>query len=549
MQTSFSKRILTLLIISYAFFFFGNSLLSFTDPDETFYALTAKEMMAHGDWLTPYIFNEPQFEKPILTYWLLKAAFNAWGITPFAARFFPALFATLGVIAVYLFGLMGFKDERKAFLSALILATSALFAGMGKTVFTDMIFAVFILYALLSFFWGYCFPRRRTLSIILFYVFAALATLTKGPLGLLIPEVVIILFLLYRRQLNLLNNSWLAVGLAIYLLMTLPWYLYMFNTYGNTFIHEFFYNDHWRRLLEAEHRSNDSWYFYMATMVGAIFPWSLFLVAATVNLYKRLRHAASLMDHLMLGWVLVVFIIFQSAHSKLSSYILPLFPALALLTGDFIDEQLSSLKGQRRLKWFACINFLLLTLLGVFLLVGHNVYKHYMPSLMPGYFISGALIALSGIGLTLAFQDKIQGALYVMSMSLLPILLVLFMIKWDIEGYVSSYEASLYIPHKESTPMTVLVSKNNARGITFYTGQHVAVINSGSMPYFSPHPISILDTEDKITDVLNHQKLTFGVVRRSAYEDLMKRHTDHFRVTLLKRSGIYYIVKIEPLMS
>src|SRR5689334_19321965 len=138
------KRILILTALCGVFFFFGNNFLNLTDPDEVFYSLTAKEMLAKGDWLTPYIFNQPQFEKPIFTYWLLGSAFESWGITPFSARFFPALFAFFGVLGVYALGLLGFKNERKAFWSAVVMATGAFYVAMAKTVFTDMVFAVFI---------------------------------------------------------------------------------------------------------------------------------------------------------------------------------------------------------------------------------------------------------------------------------------------------------------------------------------------------------------------------------------------------------------------
>ena len=235
-------------------------------------------MAAKNEWMTPFIFGQPQFEKPPLTYWLLETAFKTWGESPFTARLFPAVFATLGVMAVYFLGLMGFKDERKAFLSALVLATSAFYAGMGKTVFTDMIFTVFILCALTMFMLGFTDRRRQGIGFIGFYVFCALATLTKSPLGLLIPQLAVILFLLYQRQIGFLKNWWVLTGILLYLVIALPWYLYIYNQYGHAFIHEFFYNDHWRRLLVAEHRGNDHWFFYPVTMVAGLFPWSLFLL-------------------------------------------------------------------------------------------------------------------------------------------------------------------------------------------------------------------------------------------------------------------------------
>src|SRR5271170_5903744 len=97
MRSFYLKRISVLFLICGALFLFGNNLFSLTDPDEVFYSLTAHEMAAKNEWTTPYIFGQPQFEKPPLTYWFLEMAFKTWGESPFTALFFPAIFATLGV--------------------------------------------------------------------------------------------------------------------------------------------------------------------------------------------------------------------------------------------------------------------------------------------------------------------------------------------------------------------------------------------------------------------------------------------------------------------
>ncbi len=539
------QRISILILICYALFFAGNNIFSLTDPDEVFYCQTAKEMAAKNEWLTPFIFGQPHFEKPILTFWLIEIAYKAWGQTPFAARFFPALFATCGVMAVYFLGLMGFKDERKAFLSAFILATSVFFVGMGKTVFTDMIFTVLILYALTSFMWGMTDRRRQGAGLIGFYVFCALATLTKGPLGLLLPQLSVILFLLYRRQINFLRNGWVAAGVLLFLGLTLPWYFYMIDHYGQAFISEFFYNDHWRRLLVAEHKTNDRWFFYPITMIVGLFPWSLFLAAALVDLFKRLRNHVTAMDYFCLSWILTVFVVFQCAHSKLASYVLPLFPALALMTGNFLGNCLSEIREQKKLQSLLLASFSMLAILGLMVIAGHKVFSHYISSQSPIYFLSGSLIALAGIGMAVNLKGRIGPALYVLGSTLGLILLAAFMIHPDMEGYISSYDASQYIPSRSSGVMTVLTSKANARGICYYTGQDVAVIDFGK-PFFSPHPIPILDSKDKVLGLLAHQRVTFGVVRKSTYQSLLKYCAGRFQVSLLKIIGYDYIVTIKP---
>ena len=134
------KHITLLVGIGIVFFMLGNNLLSLTNPDEVFYTLTAKEMTQHHTWLTPYIFGQPQFEKPVLFFWLLRVSTSVLGAGSFSARFFPALFALLGCIATYFLCRVSFKDEKKAFLCSVILASSALYIGMGRVVMTDMVF-------------------------------------------------------------------------------------------------------------------------------------------------------------------------------------------------------------------------------------------------------------------------------------------------------------------------------------------------------------------------------------------------------------------------
>jgi len=539
------KRVLVLIALSYVFFFFGNNFLSLTDPDEVFYSLTAKEMAAHGEWMTPYIFDQPQFEKPVFTYWLLRVAFEFGGTNPFSARFFPALFACLGVLGVYALGLLGFKDERKAFWSGVVLCTGALYVGLGKTVFTDMVFSVFILYSFLAFFLAYADPRRKALGLVGFYVFAGLAVLTKGPLGLLIPQAGVILFLLYRRQLNFLYDRWTAVGLLVGAAIALPWYTAMFNKYGQDFIQEFFYNDHWRRLFQAEHKGNDRWFFYPMTMLMGTFPWTLFLGAACVALYKKLKWGLDGFEYFILSWVIAVFAAFQPAHSKLTSYILPLFPALALLTGGFIDDALASRSRVVRVSIFTVAAFMLI--LGIGVLFAQPLYQKYLPSSMPVYFLSALLVTMAGGMVMFVLKEKPAPALGMLSLALLPFLLTAFMIKGDLEPYVSTMTVSQYVPHYPGQKTTLLSSKPYARGLRYYTGQDITVLDINGGNYFSPHPITILTTTGQLTDFLQRQKLTYAVLKKGGYKAVSNLPSDRFKVSLLKAVGYNYVLKIESL--
>ncbi len=534
------KNIYILILISVFFFFLGNNLIALTDPDEVFYSLTAKEMLLRHEWFTPYIFGSPQFEKPIFTYWLLIGAFKVWGITPWAARLFPALFATFSVVGVYILAFILYRDNQRAFWAGLILATSAFFVGMGKTVFTDMIFATLILYSILSFYTGYAYPKYRITGILLFYLFGALAALTKGPLGLFIPEMVIVGFLFYRRRLDVLATPWMLVGFLLALGVALPWYVYMFKTYGNAFVHEFFYNDHWRRIIEAEHRANDRWYFYPLSMILGIFPFSLFLIMAIKDWFKRGINFLEESDHLILVWILVVFIIFQCAHSKLVSYILPLFPALAILTAGVLAKRIS-----QRIMF---INAGVLILMGVAIIIARYVLlkKVYVP-IYPMYWLSTLLITLGAVIYWCVIKGRERLSVYVLSGTLMVVLVGAWLAKEDIEFQASCAPVGVYLPAKLSEGQRVLTSKPYARGISFYTDLPVAVYDPGGKGYFSPHPIPSFSNDKQLGVFLESQLLTYAYLKHSGCEHVKNNFKEQYKITLIKEFGTNCLLRIEPL--
>ncbi|MDD5618320.1 MAG: phospholipid carrier-dependent glycosyltransferase, partial [Candidatus Omnitrophica bacterium] len=409
------RPIFILIVLSYLFFMLGNSVMDLTNPDEVFYSQTAKEMAQQKTWMVPYLFGQPQFEKPILTYWLLRLGAILFGFSGFGMRFFPALFAMIGVAAIYLMAFSAWKDQKKAFLCALVLASSGLYIGLARTVFTDMIFSVFILLSLASFFLGFVNTNRKKAGLILSFIFSALAVLTKGPLGFIIPASAILLFLGIRKDLKSLFCRYSLWGFLLFLGIAVPWYFFMIKKFGNSFIAESFYNDHIRRLLEAEHRANDSWYFYPASMIFCMFPWSIFVAVSFPYLFKWLRQEAANPIYLFLGcWILVTFAVFQFAHSKLVSYIFPLFPALAIMTGDFIYNRIMD-PDKRRFFILLLISCFILLSLPIGLIVSSIKYPGYLPAknLLYSFILLYAVLPLSMLALIL--KKKLLASVYLLA--------------------------------------------------------------------------------------------------------------------------------------
>jgi len=546
-----TRYCLILLLITYFLFMFGNSIVSLTNPDEVFYTLTAKEMAQHNTWMTPFLFGQPQFEKPIFLYWLLRVAFIFFGITPFAARFFPAFFAILGVLAVYSLSLLGFKNEKKAFISALVLASSGLYIGLARTVFTDMIFSVFVLFSLLAFFWGYSTGKHKNLSIVLTFIASALAVLSKGPLGFLIPFAVIVVFLLIKKEVKYLVSKGTLWGLLLFFLLGLPWYILMMQKYGQSFTLEFFYNDHYRRLIEAEHLTNDTWYFYPMSMVGCLFPWGIFLLVALFYRFKDFKKLrAKPIDLFSYSWIVVTFLIFQPAHSKLISYIFPLFPALSIITGDFIYNIALNENKSRQFKIISLITWFILLCIPIGLVVAFSKFSNYLSSKIPAYGIVILFLIWLGLMLNFILKRKYFRMVYALSF-LVPIFFVVVpFAKNDIEPYISSKAACEYLLKNYPVNNTILTSKFFLRGTRFYTDKEVAAFSPYGKNFFSPHPVLFLDSDEKGRDFLNSQGVTFLVLNHNSVEDLERvAKMYNFKITLLKVIGDEYIMKAQSLVN
>lgn len=538
------KYVVILIVLSLVFFMLGNNILSLTNPDEVFYAQTAKEMAQQKSWMVPYLFGAPQFEKPILTYWLIRLGYIIFGVTNFAARFFPALFGLIGVLTVYFFSRAAFGEEKKAFFCALVLLSSGLYIGLARTVFTDLIFAVFIFLSLGSFFRAYVNSGRKAGGIVLSFVFSGLAVLTKGPLGFFIPALAAILFLALKKDLKFIFSKYTLWGLGCLIVVAAPWYIYIIKNYGQAFIQEFFYNDHIRRLLEAEHKGNDTWYFYPLSALGCMFPWTIFTAAGMLALFKKVKTNNPVYLYLAC-WITVVFVVFQSAHSKLVSYILPMFAALAVVTGDFIYESISGKK--RFVRWGLFVNSLIFLFFAASLLVAASIYSKFLPSKTPVYVL---VLLLAGLVLWMFSCLRRKELFKCAFLFMFPLPLILYFVLFmhaNFEPYVSSKEAGEYLIKNYAVGNRVLCSRSFVRGVRFYTEKDVAVINMGGRDFFSPHPVPYLDTDDKALAFLRTQDPTYGVLRRSAIEDLVRIIDKEWTLELLKKIGDENVVRIKKL--
>ena len=330
--------ILTVLIAVFFGFMIGNRPLSV--PDEGRYVEIPREMVETGNYLTPRLNGVKYFEKPVLFYWLEALSIKIFGLHESTLRLWPAVFALFGCLSVYVAGRRLF-GRRSGIAATIVLATSILYYSLSRAIILDMPVSVLLTVALLSFLIGmHEVPGlRRRLFLWSFYFFCALAVLTKGLIGIVIPGMIIGAWIVILGEWRVLKTIYLPSGLALFLLIAAPWHILVIRA-NPEFFHFYFIQEHFLRYLTKMHgRYHPAWFFIPIILVG-LFPWSAFLMQAVKHSLPatwRERHEHRDALFLML-WAGLVFLFFTASDSKLVPYILPVFPPLALLIGRYLAD-------------------------------------------------------------------------------------------------------------------------------------------------------------------------------------------------------------------
>lgn len=378
-----------LILLSFVFLYFYNlGLPVIWNPNEAFYAETPREMIEKGDFLTPFFNYEYRFEKPILTYWLVLPWYLLLGLKELAPRMVSAVAATLGVFITYWLGRTVWKSARAGLISGLLLAAAVDYNSLARYASTDMLLTVLLTASLALFFRGYSGESRdRKPWYLLFYMACGFATLTKGPVGIVVPLMVISVFLLIKREFSELRALILPHAVAAYLLIVLPWYLYMFYAYGNDFYSVIFRENLTRFGSTISGASNP--FYYVSVIMWNFFPGSVFIIPAGVWVFRNIKKLRDVLYPLV--WFLSIFIFFSMAKSKLPAYILSALPALAVLVGGWMH---TSLEGEEKEKWTL---LWLPPIILLLLLAGTLWAKGFLPDINPFFMV--ILVVLFAVSL------------------------------------------------------------------------------------------------------------------------------------------------------
>ena len=266
-----AKSLGGIFVIAFLFYIWGSHLLPVTDPVESNYALTAKEMVLSGNWMSPQIYGHFWFDKPVMVYWLLSVSYTILGFTDLASRLPSALCGALAVTSLIWYVRRITKDNVIAVWSGVMLGSSLAFWIISHAVITDSILMLFTIPTLLSAYIGLL--ENNKLHMTIAYAAAGLACLTKGPVGLVLPGLFLLCWCLWQDKRYCLRLfPW--QGILAFLAVVLPWYGSMYLIHGNNFINDFLGLHNLLRATSSEHPEDNHFYYYLIIFPLSLLPWT-----------------------------------------------------------------------------------------------------------------------------------------------------------------------------------------------------------------------------------------------------------------------------------
>jgi len=496
--------ILALLFLCYLLFFFRLGTPPLWDTDEGMHAATSKGMVQSGDWITPTLNGERFYDKPALYNWFVSFSFLVFGFNEFSARLPSALLGTGCVLLVYLIG-RTMAGSLAGFLSGVVLATSGEQVILSRAVVHDMALAFFVSLALYFFYLGIKDGCHRKKYFLLFYASVGFAVLAKGPIGALLPSLVIGFFLLVRRRPGLLKELIRAPGSLRVLAIAAPWYVLIIlknREYGPYF----FMQQNLMNFVSAEARHHAPVSFYVPVLAGGFFPWFCFLPLA---LFQGLKDQMERREGtiFLTIWFVVIFVFFSTASSKLPTYLLPLFPAASCLVGLLWHDLLKDRGGDLHRRFIYC--FLLLLGISVFA-IGYVWFQSF-PEFKADYGLDMTRVRYFGMPmlgvLTLSFglfaKKRWQASLFALTGALVSCFVFIFLVIVPMMNpYRSTKGLALSLDRLLSPGQKLVFVRVLRDSALFYTNREAVV----------------LMTRKELTRFLNSPERVFCVIRKSLFE-------------------------------
>lgn len=459
------------------------------EPDEGRYAEIPREMIATGNYITPMLNYVKYFEKPVFLYWMNAASFHIFGQNEFAARVGVALCALAGALTTAMLG--SFIYGRIAgFLAGVVTATSLLYFAIGTINITDMPLSFFLTLAFASFYAAHVKEEKK--YYLLFYFASAMALLTKGLIGVVLPGAVIFFYILATRQWKLFYKPLYLPGLILFFAVSVPWF-YLVCRDNPDFFRFFFIQEHFLRYATKMHHRYEPFWFFIPMIPAGMIPWTAFLpplfskksVVRSPKTPEEKRAAIYL-----LLWFSVIFLFFSFSDSKLIPYIIPCIPPLAILIGADIFRMATDKEWHGHpVVWLALTS----GLLGMGLIVYPLFGEHASPAQAWPIAVKAGF-GLIGMPVVAWYYTSHGSKRYKEAVKALILCSVLFISGLqDVYNIVAPMRTMKDVSDviiKERRPGDVIVAYDEVlQGIPFYTKQRVMMVGDpGELEYGANQP-------------------------------------------------------------
>ena len=338
------NRIL-LAIICFVSFFLRLGSVGLFDFNEGFYAQVAREMALRGDFITPRANGLFFFDKPPLALWCSAASIKVFGTNEFAVRLPVAIAATLLVLAVYWFGAKKFS-ERTGLFAAAMTAMNPMMIATARQMTMDIHQCLWFAIAMIAFYVAYSATTvAGKRNYYLFWAACGMSFLAKSAPGLF-PILCCLVFVFFNERWNgreiwkRIREAKPIVGIIILVAIIAPWHYLAWKANGKVFYEEYWLLHHVQLLNGKDFNHAQPVWFYVPMLIGGLFPWSIYLPLALRFRPTLVGDERSRALKFALIWAVVVFVIFTLMKSKLISYLLPMYPAAALIVANWMDQSL-----------------------------------------------------------------------------------------------------------------------------------------------------------------------------------------------------------------
>ena len=324
------------------FFQLGN--LPLLQPDEGRNAEVAREMKLSGAWLSPSYNDLAYLDKPAFYFKAVALSLAAFGDNETAARLPSAVFGLALLVLAYVF-CRRVHGPRCAIMAVIVIATMPLYVVNSRTVIFDIALAFFVSAAIFA---GYraeeCEGKARRNWYLLGALAAGFATLVKGPVGFLIPSLVLFVFQRIEGRRGVWRRFFAPLNLLVFFGVTLPWFIGLSLQHPN-FPYYGLIEESFHRFTTVKFHRTQPFYFYALIVASLFLPWSFILPEAGVVAWKR-KWFQSPADRLCLVWAVAVVVFFSLSKSKMPGYILSATVACGILVARFFAQAMAKPDGQ-----------------------------------------------------------------------------------------------------------------------------------------------------------------------------------------------------------